>query len=131
VGDEFEIDDVNVRAVQGPLCRVALSAFTDQVMQIQRRERVTSHISCPGCSFDSAHEQRVVFVLGSEDAWSLSKKFSAYNWARLDGRATAESARYCDLSWKHTQAGEYAEAECAIDEAIKHLQRSAVGEEQG
>ncbi len=131
VGDEIEIDGVNVRALNGPICYVALSAFTDQVTQIKRRERVTSHISCPGCSSDLAREQRVVFVLGSEDAWTLSKKFSVYNWARLDGRASATSRHYADLSWKHTQAGEYAEAERAIDEAMKHLRGSDGAEGQG
>lgn len=122
VGDEFILEGTIVRPVKGPLCYVALSAFTDQVTQIRRRERVTSHLSCPGCSFDSDQENRVVFVLGSEDAWGLSKKFSAYNWARLDGRATEMSARYCDLSWQHTQAGNYAEAERAMEQAIEHLQ---------
>lgn len=121
VGDEFILDGMLVQAIKGPLCYVGLSAFTDQVTQIRRRERVTSHLSCPGCSFDSNRENRVVFVLGSEDAWSLSKKFSAYNWARLDGRATEASAYYRDLCWKHTQAGNYAEAEQAIEQAIKLL----------
>ena len=122
VGDEIVIDGTVVRAVKGPLCYVAMSAFTDQVTQIQRRERVTSHLSCPGCSFGSDQENRVVFVLGSEDAWGLSQKFSAYNWGRLDGRATSTSASFCDLSWKLTQAGNYAEAGRAIENALKHLQ---------
>ncbi|HID63729.1 MAG TPA: hypothetical protein EYP49_13475 [Anaerolineae bacterium] len=71
VGDEMIIDGTVVRAVKGPICYVAMSAFTDQVTQIKRRERVTSHLSCPGCCFDSDQENRIVFVLGSEDAWSL------------------------------------------------------------
>jgi len=121
MSDEIIIDGTIVRAVKGPICYVAVSAFTAQVTQIQRRERVTSHLSCPGCGFDSDRENRVVFVLGSEDAWSLSKKFSAYNWGRLDGRATEASAYYCDLCWELTQAGNYAEAERAIEQAIEHL----------
>jgi len=121
MGDEMVIDGTIVRAVKGPICYVAMSAFTDQVTQIQRGERVTSHLSCPGCCFDSSQENRVVFVLGSEEAWGLSKKFSAYNWGRLDGRATETSAYYCDLSWQLTQAGNYAEAERAIEQAMKHL----------
>jgi len=120
-GDELVIEETVVRAVAGPLCYVAMSAFTDQVTQIKRRERATSHLSCPGCCFDSEQENRVVFVLGSEEAWGLSRKFSAYNWARLDGRATETSTHYCDLSWKLTQAGDYAEAERAIEQAIRHL----------
>lgn len=121
MGDEIVIDGASVRAATGPICYVAMSAFTDQVTQIQRGERVTSHLSCPGCCFDSSQENRVVFVLGSEEAWGLSRKFSAYNWGRLDGRATETSAYYCDLSWQLTQAGNYAEAERAIEQAIKHL----------
>lgn len=121
MGDEMIIDGTAVRAVRGPICYVAMSAFTAQVTQIQRRDCVTSHLSCPGCCFDSDQENRVVFVLGSENAWSLSKKFSAYNWRRLDGRATETSAHYCDLCWEYTQAGDYAEAERAIEQAIKHL----------
>jgi uncharacterized repeat protein (TIGR04076 family) len=121
MGDEMVIDGTIVRAVKGPICYVAMSAFTDQVTQIRRGERVTSHLSCPGCCFDSSQENRVVFVLGSEEAWGLSKKFSAYNWGRLDGRATETSAYYCDLSWQLTQAGSYAEAERAIEQAMKHL----------
>jgi len=121
MGDELVIEGPVVRAVKGPLCYVALSAFTDQVTQIRRRERVTSHLSCPGCSFDSDRENRVIFVLGSVDAWGLSRKYSMYNWARLDGRATEASAHYCDLSWQLTQAGKYVEAEEAIEQAIKHL----------
>ena len=121
MGDEMVIDGTIVHAVKGPICYVAMSAFTAQVTQIQRGERVTSHLSCPGCCFDSSQENRVVFVLGSEDAWSLSKKFSAYNWGRLDGRATEASAHCCHLSWQLTQAGNYPEAERAIEEATKHL----------
>ena len=130
VGDELVIEGTVVHAVQGPICYVALSAFTDQVTQIQRGERVTSHLSCPGCRFDSGPENRVVFVLGDEEAWSLARKFSAYNWARLDGRATETSAYYCDLCWQLTQAGKYAEAEQAIEQAMKHL-KPVVGEEAG
>jgi uncharacterized repeat protein (TIGR04076 family) len=121
MGDEMVIDGTIVHAVRGPICYVAMSAFTDQVTQIRRGERVTSHLSCPGCCFDSSQENRVVFVLGSEEAWGLSKKFSAYNWGRLDGRATETSAYHCDLSWQLTQAGNYAEAERAIEQAMKHL----------
>jgi uncharacterized repeat protein (TIGR04076 family) len=121
MGDEMVIDGTIVHAVKGPICYVAMSAFTDQVTQIRRGERVTSHLSCPGCCFDSSQENRVVFVLGSEEAWGLSKKFSAYNWGRLDGRATETSAYYCDLSWQLTQAGNYSEAERAIEQAMKHL----------
>ena len=119
--DQLVIDETVVYSVRGPLCYIALSAFTQQVTEIRRRERVTSHISCPGCSSNLDQENRVVFVLGNEDAWNLSKKFSAYNWARLDGRATESSARYCNQSWELTQAGRYAEAERAIEEATKHL----------
>jgi uncharacterized repeat protein (TIGR04076 family) len=129
LGDELVIEGTVVHAVQGPICYVALSAFTDQVTQIQRGERVTSHLSCPGCCFDSGPENRVVFVLGSEGAWSLVRKFSAYNWARLDGRATETSAYYCDLCWQLTQAGDYAQAERAIEQAMEHL-KPVVSEEQ-
>lgn len=120
-GDELIIEGTVVRARKGPICYVAMSAFTDQVTQIKRGERATSHLSCPGCSFDSDQENRVVFVLGSEEAWSLSKKYSEYNWGRLDGRATERSRHFCDLCWELTQAGKYAEAERAIEKAIKHL----------
>ena len=48
VGDELVIEGMRVRAVRGPLCYAALSAFTCQVTQIQRR-RATNHLSCPGC----------------------------------------------------------------------------------
>lgn len=121
MGDEIIIEGTIVRAVKGPICYVAMSAFNAQVTQIQRRERVTSHLSCPGCCFDSNQENRVVFVLSREDVWRLSKKYSEYNWARIDGRETETSKRYCDLCWKLTQAGNYAEAEQAIEQAMKHL----------
>jgi len=121
MGDEIVIDGTTVRAMRGPLCCVALSACTAPVTQIQHRERVTGHLSCPGCSFGTDQENRVVFVLGSEEAWGLSKKFSRYNWARLDGWATQTSAEYCELCWKLTQAGRYAEAEQAIEQAIVQL----------
>jgi uncharacterized repeat protein (TIGR04076 family) len=121
IGDQLVIDETVVHPQRGPICYVALSAFTDQVTQIRRGERVTSHHSCPGCSASLKQENRVVFVLGNEEAWGLSKKFSAYNWARLDGHATEISARYCNQSWELTQAGRYAEAERAIEEATKHL----------
>lgn len=120
-GDKLIIEGTTVRAVKGPICCVAMSAFTDQVTQIQRHERVTSHLSCPGCCFESNQENRVVFVLGSKDAWGLSKKYSEYNWARIDGRETKTSKRYCDLCWKLTQAGDYAAAQLAIEQAMKYL----------
>ncbi len=119
--NEFRIDGTVVTSVKGPICYVALSAFTTQVSQIQRGGRATSHLSCPGCSFNSEMENRVVFVLSSEDAWELSKKFSAYNWGRLEGRETDVSKRYANLCWKLTQAGKYIEAEQAIEKAKKHL----------
>jgi hypothetical protein len=119
--DEMVIDDKTVCAAKGPICYVALSAFTCQVGQIQRGERVTNHLSCPGCGSGLDRDNRVVFVLSNAQTLGLSRKFSAYNWARIDGRATEASARYCELSWKLTQAGKYAEAEQAIEEAIKHL----------
>ncbi len=120
IGDELLIDGTIIRAVRGPLCYVAISAFTDQVTQIQRCERVTSHLSCPGCDIDF-RENRVVFVLSSEDAWKLSRKYSEYNWGRIDGRATKTSEHYCDLCWRLTQAGKHVEAERAVKQAIKNL----------
>jgi hypothetical protein len=122
LGDEMTIDGKIVRAVKGPICYVALSAFTCQVGQIQRGERVTNHLSCPGCGADLDHDNRVVFVLSDAQTRGLSYKYSAYNWARIDGRATETSARYCELSWQLTQAGKYAEAEQAIDKATQHLE---------
>lgn len=123
MGDELVIDGTIVRALKGPICYLAMSAFTVQVTQILKKERVTSHLSCPGC-FGTRQENRVIFVLGSEDAWRLSKKYSKYNWGRINGRATETSEYYCDLCWKFTQAGNYAEAERAIEQAIKHLKHS-------
>jgi len=52
MGDEIMIDRTTVHIVKGPICYIAMSAFADQVTQIQRHERVTSHLSCPGCCFD-------------------------------------------------------------------------------
>ncbi len=124
MGDEFIIDGAVVKAVKGPICYVAISAFTVQVWQIQRRQRVTSHLSCPGCCFNSEEENRVVFVLSSNDAWQLSKKYSKYNWARIDGGVTKTSAHYCSLCWRLTKAGKYEEAESAIRQALKHLEPS-------
>lgn len=124
MGDEFIIDGAVVKAVKGPICYVAISAFTVQVWQVQRRQRVTSHLSCPGCCFNSEEENRVVFVLSSNDAWQLSKKYSKYNWARIDGRVTKTSAHYCSLCWRLTKAGKYEEAESAIQQALKHLKPS-------
>lgn len=121
MGDEIIIDGTAIRVLKGPICYVAMAAFTDQVTQLQRGERLTSHLSCPGCCFDSDRENRVVFVLGCEEAWNLSKRFSAYNWGRLEGRATATSEYYRDLCWKLTQSGNYAEAERSIELAIKNL----------
>jgi uncharacterized repeat protein (TIGR04076 family) len=119
-GDEIVIEGMTVRAARGPLCYVALSAFTGQVTQI-KRGRATNHLSCPGCRSDSGEENRVVYVLSSEEAWSLSKKYSAYNWARIDGRATEKSAYHCSRSWTYTQAGDYAQAEREIEQAIASL----------
>ena len=121
LNDEFTIDGTNLSLVKGPICYIALSAFTAQVTQIQRQQRTTSHLSCPGCSLDIEQDNRVVFVLGREETWSLSTKFSKYNWARLDGRATKTSKHYCDMCWKLTQAQKYKEAEQAIEKALKNL----------
>ncbi len=121
INDEFIIDGTNVSAVKGPICYVALSAFTAQVTQIQRQQRTTSHLSCPGCSFNKKQDNRVVFVLGSEETWNLSRMYSKYNWARLDGRATKTTKHFCDLCWKLTQARKYKEAEQAIEKALENL----------
>jgi hypothetical protein len=123
INDEFIINKTNVNVVKGPICYVALSAFTAQVTQIQSQQRVTSHLSCPGCSLDSQQDNRVVFVLSSEETWNLSKKFSKYNWARLDGKATEISEQHCDLCWKLTQAKKYIEAEREIEKALANLKQ--------
>lgn len=120
VGDELVIEGMRVRALKGPLCYVALSAFTCQVTQIQRG-RATNHLSCPGCVSDDGQQNRVVFVLSREDAWSLSRKYSAYNWARIDGRATEASEEHCSRCWTYTQAGDYEQAEREIELAIAAL----------
>jgi uncharacterized repeat protein (TIGR04076 family) len=120
IGDEIVIEGMAVRAVKGQLCYAALSAFTCQVMQI-KRGRATNHLSCPGCVSESDQENRVVFVLSSEQARDLSIKFSAYNWARIDGRATTESEEHCSRCWTFTQAGDYARAEQEIEFAIACL----------
>jgi uncharacterized repeat protein (TIGR04076 family) len=120
IGDEIVVEGMAVRAVKGPLCYAALSAFTCQVTQI-KRGRATNHLSCPGCVSASEQENRVVFVLSSEEARDLSIKFSAYNWARIDGRATAESEEHRSASWTFTQAGDYARAEREIEQAIACL----------
>ena len=126
VGDEIAIEGMTVRAVKGPICYAALSAFSCQVTQI-KRGRATNHLSCPGCGSDPDQESRVVFVLSSEEAWSLSKKYSAYNWARIDGRATETSAHHCDRCWTFTQAGDYAQAEREIEQAIASLSEAYEG----
>jgi len=120
MGDEIVIEGMTVRALKGPLCYVALSAFTCQVTQIVRG-RATNHLSCPGCVSDAGRENRVVFVLSSEEAWGLSRKYSVYNWARIDGRATETSEYHCSRSWTFTQAGDYAQAEREIEQAITAL----------
>jgi len=120
VGDEFVIEGMNVRAVKGPLCYAALSAFTCQVTQI-KRGRATNHLSCPGCASESGQESRVVFVLSSEEARELSIKYSAYNWARIDGRETEQSKAHCSQCWTFTQAGDYARAEQEIELALACL----------
>lgn len=120
IGDELLIEGMVVRALRGPLCYVALSAFTCQVTQI-KRGRATNHLSCPGCWSDAGQQNRVVFVLSSEEAWSLSKKYSAYNWARIDGRATEKSEYHCSRCWTFTQAGDYVQAEREIEQALAHL----------
>lgn len=120
IGDEIAIEGMAVRAVRGPLCYAALSAFTCQVTQI-KRGRATNHLSCPGCGSGTDQENRVVFVLSSEEARDLSVKYSAYNWARLEGRATPESEGHCSRSWTFTQAGDYARAEREIEQAIACL----------
>ena len=120
IGDEIAIEGMAVRAVKGPLCYAALSAFTGQVTQI-KRGRATNHLSCPGCVSEPDQENRVVFVLSSEEARDLSIKYSAYNWARIDGRATAESEEHCSQSWTFTKAGDYARAEQEIEQAIACL----------
>jgi hypothetical protein len=122
MGDEIAIEGMTVRALKGPLCYVALSAFTCQVTQIVRG-RATSHLSCPGCVSSDGQENRVVFVLSSEEAWGLSRKYSAYNWARIDGRATEASEDHCSRCWTFTQAGDYVQAEQEIEQAIAALSK--------
>jgi uncharacterized repeat protein (TIGR04076 family) len=120
IGDEIVIEGMSVRAAKGPLCYVALSAFTCQVTQI-KRGRATNHLSCPGCVSGVDQENRVVFVLSSEEARNLSRKFSAYNWARIDGRETERSAEHRSRCWTFTQAEDYAQAEREIEQAIACL----------
>ena len=127
IGDEIAIEGMTVRAVKGPLCYAALSAFTCQVTQIVRG-RATNHLSCPGCVSESGQENRVVFVLSSEAARDLSLKFSAYNWARIEGRETEQSAVHRSRCWTFTQAGDYARAEQEIDRAIACLSNKPVGD---
>jgi hypothetical protein len=61
-----------------PICFLALSHLPVSTWQLQSGSRFFAHSSCPGCITDLDNENRVVFLLGHEDKWELSKTISEY-----------------------------------------------------
>lgn len=79
--DEFQIAGMRLENLaDSNLCFLAISQLPvgQGVWQLQNEERFFSHISCPGCSPDLDHENRVVFLLGHADKWNLCRLISTY-----------------------------------------------------
>lgn len=76
---EIQIKGMNIENPSGnPICFLALSHFPVSTWQLQSGHRFFARASCPGCITDLDNENRVVFLLGHEDKWELSKVISEY-----------------------------------------------------
>jgi hypothetical protein len=88
--DEFQIQGMKLENPrQSNLCFLALSHFPPIVSQLQRGKCFFAHVACPDCLARLEQENRVVFLLGHADKWTLCQAISEYR--RLETRFLEET----------------------------------------
>lgn len=109
--DEFEIDGMNlIPASGGKLCFLAFGHLPPGTWQLQSGSRFFAHVSCPGCTTELEHENRVIFLLGHADKWELCRVISAYR-RQLRERDEPEAAlRLRQEAMQAQSAGDFGRA---------------------
>ncbi len=127
VGEEFPVggagaDGLTVTpgAVR-PVCVWAAGAFAPTVWQLRAGSRFFGHASCPGCTIDPAHENRVVFLLGHADKWDLCRLISEYLRLRRDHGEPPSAAALSTRAMAHQEGGDFAAAAEAMRQAVEAL----------
>lgn len=121
--DEFEIDGMNlIPAPDGKLCFLAFGHLPPSVWQLQSESRFFAHVSCPGCTAELEHENRVIFLLGHADKWELCQVISAYR-RRLRDAERAESETALSLRQDAMQAQSAGDFDRALEKMKLALRR--------
>ncbi|MBN2002269.1 MAG: GNAT family N-acetyltransferase [Anaerolineae bacterium] len=120
--DEFQIAGMRLEnPANSTLCFQAISQLPigQGVWQLQNEERFFSHVSCPGCTTDPDHENRVVFLLGHADKWDLCRLISAYLRLSKTCEEPEEALKLKETAIEQQDRGDY--------EAAAKTMRSALG----
>ncbi len=123
---EWQLDGMNLHSSAGsPLCFLALSQIPIMVWQLQSDRRFFSHATCPGCTADPEHENRIVFLLAHADRWALSRMISDYlRLAKKHGVPPA-AQRSNELAIERQNTGDFVGAERAMTRALAALREAA------
>ena len=124
--DQFQIKGMRLENPrQGALCLLAFGNFPWMVWQLQSGSRFFSHSSCPGCTAQLEHENRVVFLLGHADKWELCEIISEYRQLCRRWEET-QAARQLRVEAMGCQdRGDYSGAAQKMRAALEELKRVA------
>lgn len=124
--DTFQIDGMNLRNPHGnPLCFLAISHLPISTWQLQSEQRFFAHVSCPGCTVDPEHENRVVFLLAHGDKWKLALSISRYLALSKQVKEPEPARKLKEEAIAHQNAGDFEAAEAKIVEALAALEQQA------
>lgn len=121
----FHVVGVNLESPKGSrLCFLAICHFPPSVWQLQSESRFFAHVSCPGCTSHMQEENRVVFLLGHSDKWSLCEVISEY--LRLSRRVveTEDAARLKAEAIGHQHDQDFVAAERKMQLALTALKQA-------
>jgi len=125
LNDGFQVAGMNLENPQGSrLCFLAFSHFPMTVWQLQSESRFFSHASCPGCISRLEEENRVVFLLGHSDKWSLCQVISEYLRLCRRVKEPDAAARLKAEAIQHQENHEFAAAEQKMQLALTELKRA-------
>ncbi len=121
--DEFQIEGMRLKNPRGSrICFALIGQLPISTWQLQCGSRFFAHVSCPGCTTDLEDENRVVFLLGHADKWSLAQTISEYlRLSKLHGEPENALALK-NAAIEYQNLGEFQQAERKMEAALRALQ---------
>lgn len=124
--DEIQIVGMNLETPEGrAVCFLALSQIPLQTWQLQSGARFFAHASCPGCTSRLEEENRVVFLLGHADKWTLCQRISEYLLLSKQVSESDEAIQLKNAAIQHQNQGEFTEAAQKMASALEILNGEA------